>query len=60
MHRIDKQFLTGYPLHTLSQIHNCNLIADMFDNRQVMSNKHIGKTDAVLKIHHKIQDLSLD
>ena len=57
--RMSKLFLCWRQLDQLAKIHYSNFTAYMLNNAQVMSNKHICKISAVLKIHHKIQYLCL-
>ena len=41
-------------LHHLAEIHDANSIRDMFDHRQIMSNKQIGQLEFFLQVDEKI------
>src|SRR5579862_2847169 len=47
-------------LHELAEVHDCNAVADVADNGEIVSDVHIRKTERVLKLLQEICDLRLD
>src|SRR6266446_8474077 len=50
----------GRGLDDATEIHHRNALADMLDDRQIMGNKEISKTEFLLQVLQQIDDLSLD
>ena len=41
-------------------LENCDLVADVFNDGEVVGNKEISKVELFLEIHQKVDDLGLD
>ena len=60
MERILEQILGLGIFHTLAQIHDHDLVADVLDHAQIVGDKDIGQLFLILQIHQQIQDLCLN
>ena len=60
MQRIGKQFFGGAFFYDLPQVHDGNLVGNVFDHRHVVGDEHIGQPHLFLQILQKVQDLRLD
>lgn len=58
--RILEQILGLGIFHTLAQIHDHDLVADVLDHAQIVGDKDIGQLFLILQIHQQIQDLCLN
>ena len=47
-------------LHELAQVHDCHLVGDVSDNREVMPDEDIGEIQLLLKLHHQPYNLRLN
>ena len=60
MHRILENILRRTVLHHTAQIHNPDIIGNMFNDGQVVRNKDIGQAHFLLQIAQKVDDLRLN
>ena len=51
---------TGAALHDMTEIHDADLVGNMFDHADVMRDKQIREIHLFLNIFQKVDDLSLD
>ena len=58
--RILEQILGLGIFHTLAQIHDHDLVADVLDHAQIVCDEQIGEMKFILQIHKNVQDLSLN
>lgn len=59
VHRFGEQRLAGRNLYDPPQIHDCDAVADMLDDAEIMRDKHEGDAQLLLQIHEQVQDLRL-
>ena len=60
MHRVGKDLLFRSGFYHTAEIHNADVIAYMFNDRQVVRNEHIRKTEVRLQILQQVDDLCLN
>lgn len=60
MERFCEQLIRSCMFNNFPQVHNRNLIAEILDNAQIMTDKEKRNTRRFLKILEDVEDLSLD
>jgi hypothetical protein len=43
----------------VAEIHDRNAMADVFHDREIVSDEHVGQTELLLQVLHQVDDLSL-
>lgn len=60
MGRPDKKLVPGRGFYECSKVHNCDPVADVFDNRHIMGDEKVGEPQSVLQAAQEIDYLGLD
>lgn len=60
MHWIGKQLIGPCLFHHLAQIHDRDVVREILDDREVMGDKDIGKSNVLLQLFQQVQDLRLN
>ena len=55
----EERFFAGV-LYDLSQVHDCHIVTDVLDHRDIMGDKERGEVVLILEIHHEVEYLSLN
>ena len=60
MQRIFKYIRLVPELHHRTEVHNADLIGDMFNDGKIVRDKHIGKSHRLLQLFQQVDDLCLN
>ncbi len=57
---VSEQFFCRRFFDDLAEVHDGDLVGDVFDHRHVVGDEHVGKVQPVLEVLHQVEDLRLN